>query len=374
MRIIILFIIIIFSIQSTIAQIQTQLIENNFFQPSDSQSFSIHVSNTNFFKNNEYFNPLNEGYTLLGFGLAPSLAYRPSATTRIEAGAHFLKYAGDSGFYHIQPLFRFQYQPSDWFQLVAGSIFGGQNHQLIEPMYQWERSITHPVENGLQFLVQSNRVKADVWLEWERFILNQSPFQEELLFGTSLSWKLLPNERFFDIYIPFQTTVQHRGGQKPNTSVDLPLLTVANYATAFQTDCNINKRFIKKISASLWYLGYHDLSPQKLQNFNSGSAIYPKLNIELSNFNIESGYYIGNQLMGTKGNPLFYASLLPSTTDSYKHKQLLTLQFSYNKIISKGISLTVYIESYNELIHNLYDYNYGLHLIFDREFFITHLK
>ena len=83
---------------SLIAQVPVKPELNSFFVQADSQKLFLHIENKNFFKNNEYFNRLNEGYTLLGFVAQPSLVYSPGKTTRLEAGGSFLKYSGRSNF------------------------------------------------------------------------------------------------------------------------------------------------------------------------------------------------------------------------------------------------------------------------------------
>ncbi|NJK95273.1 MAG: hypothetical protein HC905_10475 [Bacteroidales bacterium] len=87
---------------------------------------------------------------------------------------------------------------------------------------------THPLEYGVQFLVNKPGFKLDTWIDWERYIELHDPFQEELTFGTTSRVKVL-NVSGFDIWLPFQISVKHKGGQI--TATGDPLLTMANYAT-----------------------------------------------------------------------------------------------------------------------------------------------
>ena len=366
-----LLLLVILSFSQAFAQVPVAPERSIFFAQTDSQKLYFHIENKNFFKNNEYFNPLNEGYTLLGFVVQPSFVYYPGKTTRFEAGASFLKYSGRDGFSDIQPLLRFQYQPSSAFQMVMGSLFGGANHGLIEPLYRWEQDFMNPVENGLQFLFNTSKLKADIWLQWEKFIFRNDPFQEELLVGTSASWKLLPDGTGFNITIPFQSLISHHGGQ--NISIDEPMQTLANYASGIKASWQMDRK-LKEINLECWVMGYNDLSPQKLQAYKRGVAIYPKAGIKLGSFMFQTGYFHGDKFLAIKGEPLFHSAVIPKTDYYYPLRNLITTKFAFSKLIQKGISLTAYVETYTDSYLGNTDYNYGLHIIFNGDFFIAKIK
>ncbi|MDP4209394.1 MAG: hypothetical protein Q8928_11335 [Bacteroidota bacterium] len=350
----------------------TQAREDVFFAPADSQKLAFHLNNKTFFKNNEYFNPLEEGYTLPGVVLEPSLVYYPGATTRIEAGASMLKYSGRDGVYRTDPLFRFQYQPVSYFQMVVGTLYGGSLHGLIEPLYRWERDFTNPVENGAQFLFKTDRLKADVWIDWEKFILQGDPFQEQLTFGTTFSWKLLPGQPNFDLYLPFQTLVGHHGGQI--TSIDLPLQTIANMATGLQSVWRNPGGFIHQVDFDCWVMTYNDLSPQKLQAYKNGYAIYPKVALHSGGFILDAGYFRGERFISPKGEALFHSATVPYNGYAYEAQNVVSAKLIYQKKIQKGLWVAAYFEGYNSSNNSKMDYDYGFHLLFDKEFFIARIK
>lgn len=356
---------------NSVAQVPVGSEHSPFFAPADSQKLFFHVTDKNFFKNNEYFNKLNEGYTLLGVVLEPTLVYYPGKTTRFEAGASFLKYSGRQGFSDIQPLIRFQYQPSPVFQMVMGSLYGGTQHGLIEPLYRWEQEFMNPVENGLQFLFYTDRFKADVWLHWEKFILRNDPFQEELSVGTSMTYNLLPTESSFNLTIPFQSLISHHGGQ--GIGVDLPLQTLANYASGLKATWKMPAK-LKEVNLECWVMGYNDLSPQKLQAYKKGYAVYPKAGVRLGKFLLQTGYFHGDKFIAIKGEPLYHSALTPNNGLVYPIRNLITAKFAFTQQLEKGISMAAYTEIYNDLKSGNTDYNYGVHIIFDADFFLTKLR
>jgi hypothetical protein len=354
------------------SQIPVAFSTDHFISPADSQKLSFRFSDQSFFKNNEYFNTLNEGATLIGFQAEPTVVYHPGPTTRLEAGGRFLKYFGRDGIYRIEPVFRFQYQPVSYFQTILGTLYGGSNHGLIEPLYRWEKDFTDPTENGVQFLFKTKRLKADVWLDWEKFILPKDSFQEELTVGTTFGWYLLPADRKFNIEIPIQALVSHHGGQI--TSINKPLQTILNYASGFNALLHPETGKIKEINFEFWYMGYTDMSPQKLQAFRRGYAIYPRTGIDICNFTAQAGYFHGDMFISPKGETLFHSALIPYDGEKRPIRDLATFKLSYRKQIQKGISLAAYVETYTDFEVPQTDYCYGLHLLINRTFFIAKVR
>ena len=81
-------------------QIDNSIFNNNtHISPADSHKLLLRIENTDFLKNNEYFNNFYVGFTLFGYIIKPKLVYYPNANTKIEAGGYFLKYDGVDGFF-----------------------------------------------------------------------------------------------------------------------------------------------------------------------------------------------------------------------------------------------------------------------------------
>lgn len=76
------------------------------------------------------------------------------------------------------------------FSLIFRNIYGGLNHRLIEPLYQWERQFTDKPESGLQLVYCDKRYSIDIWVNWQRFIEHGDFVPEILTVGTSASAKL----------------------------------------------------------------------------------------------------------------------------------------------------------------------------------------
>ena len=93
-----LILILVFVSSTTIITAQ-EFFPKSFIEPTAINEKQVgelyfNIRNTNFVRNNEFFNNIVEGYTLIGYFVDPTISYTPSKNTKIEAGVHLLKYSG----------------------------------------------------------------------------------------------------------------------------------------------------------------------------------------------------------------------------------------------------------------------------------------
>lgn len=79
---------------SLIANAQESIFYTNPIQNNRVSKFQLEVYNLNFFKNNEYFNKIADGYTLLGAHLHSKLFYNISNKSQIKLGISLSKWGG----------------------------------------------------------------------------------------------------------------------------------------------------------------------------------------------------------------------------------------------------------------------------------------
>ena len=68
-----------------------QIYPNSFYKDYNidtnfTNTLNFRIENSNFFKNNEYFNDIIQGQTLIGWFLSPKFTYYPVKNAKIEAG------------------------------------------------------------------------------------------------------------------------------------------------------------------------------------------------------------------------------------------------------------------------------------------------
>ena len=129
------------------------------FKENSDNNLYFRLENNNFVKNNEYFGDYIEGYTMMGYTAQPSLVYYAGSRLRIKAGVHLIQFSGMNEFTEVLPTFSIHTRLSDNLDLIMGGLKGDVHHRLIEPLFDPENQYTRPIENGFQFIYNSNKIK-----------------------------------------------------------------------------------------------------------------------------------------------------------------------------------------------------------------------
>ncbi len=336
---------------------------------ADSNRLSLSVDLTGFFKNNEYFSPVADGQTLPGTSLLPALGYQVSNRFRAELGVYSVKYSGREPLSDVQAFIRLQYAITPRFNMIVGNLYGGVNHRLIEPLYQWERQYTANPESGLQFVWHSERLFADVWVDWQHFIEWGDPEQERLTFGTSILGKLMAPDQKFSLNIPLQLLIYHRGGQI-DTSDD-PMIVLGNIATGICTELKFNNRWVQSAGMDIYVAGYYDRYPEEsIRPYSKGWGAYPVIHVKGHPFELMAGYWHAKDFYAFEGEPLFGSFNIYNQT-TCPIRNLITSKLAFEKELFKGIYAGAQIETYSDLDSGKTDYSFGVHLRFNRRFFLT---
>lgn len=348
-------------------------LENEFFTDetsfchNDSSQLILSIKNTNFFKNNEYFNEFVKGYTLIGYFINPRISYLPHKKIYFEFGGHFLKYSGVNDFSLKIPTFRVVYKAGKHFHIVLGNIYGTYNHDLIRPIYHTERYFTDNIENGLQFLVNKPHFKMDTWLNWEQYIFNQSPFQEIFTIGNS-SEIVFTNTKKHQVSLPMQAIITHRGGQID--AADGEVESLANTALGLRYNYLNKNTLIQKIQFSGSLVSFADISPNKWLPYINGYGIYSKMFIESKHFALIAGHWYGDMFITTRGEPIFQ-SISTHIKDYREDKRALIFnQFYFQSVFYKNFIFRAGFTTYFDLYNDTLDYSYQIYISFNQDIII----
>ena len=118
----------------------------------------LNFRNTNFVKNNEYSNPVIEGYTLIGYFIQPELVYRPAGKVTLRLGTHLLSYSGTNKFSLIKPVFSTSWHFSENTFFTIGSLSGSDKHRMLDPHFNKERIYNAFSEDGLQLRTSNEHI------------------------------------------------------------------------------------------------------------------------------------------------------------------------------------------------------------------------
>lgn len=339
-------------------------INNDFFindkgvDYQDTTELHFFFNNANFLRNHEFFNDFVKGYTALGFNFSTGIHYQVSEKFGISGGLHTLKYSGRDDELNLEPLFTFHYNPSEKFRILFGTIEGSVNHKLPEVMYEFERFLTDRVENGLQFLYTSKRLRADLWVDWDQFILEDDPFQEKFTIGLSANYNIIENASFF-LHFPVGATGRHRGGQI--NAGEENIMTIINAFAGLKTGYKSEK-------FNIGFRGdcflYEDNSPTPKQAYIDGYGLLPQLFFESKLLTVNLGYWYGRQFISALGNPIYQSASESKVYIEKPNREMITSNVAFGKRIHRDIKLSVRAQVYYDIPDEVVDYSFGFYLLY----------
>ena len=348
-----------------IAQSNFDYYKNHFkITAEDTNKLFLDIYNNTFFINNEYTGDIVKGYTIHGFNLAPKITYIPNSKLKLSGGFNILSYYGREEMTDFIFLMTFQYKLLPKLDFVLGSINGNLNHKIIEPLFDFERLYLKNPENGIQFLWDSKKLKADLWLDWEYQIFHGDPERERFNVGLALNYELL-NENGFSIEIPFQNLARHEGGQINDN--DEPVVTLYDNALGLSFKKTIKK---SSISVSSYWLNYKDMSSTREQAFIDGMGSYSTIEYLSRDFDLLVGYYYADEFIAPIGDPMYQTYSRVDPTIKEPIREIISSKFNYHKNVYQGITLGARFGAYYDLTQSNLDYYWSLVAVFDGRFFL----
>ncbi|MEA3443328.1 MAG: hypothetical protein U9R19_01230, partial [Bacteroidota bacterium] len=342
--------------------ISVSLLQTIFAQDNASvkDNFGLHVENFNFFKNAEYFNPITDGYTDIGYFLAPAISYNFQSSFRLKAGIHVMRFSGEDGFADVQPIFTASWIPNKNLKMNLGTLEGGHKHKLIEPLYFSDLHWLKNVENGIQFLFQNKYLDADLWLNWEKHVRKTDEFQEHFTFGFTGKTYVYRRINSIDVSLPMQIIITHRGGQGILKTGQVE--TLANFAAGINIAFALDNSYLKSISIKNYSLAYADLSPLKEQSFTKGFGYLSQLELSNNHFVVDFNYWYAYHFIAPRGNPILQS--ISEKHESYNRptRNLLYSGLRFLHSIYNGVDLQVGLQLFYDPLRKELEYSYTLFL------------
>lgn len=324
------------------AQLSSDSLEYRI-RPDSLKTGELHLSvfNFNYQRNYEYFNKIQDGYTLFGTQLEPQLVYYPHPRLVVMAGIHLRKDYGTDGIYKTYPLFSIKYQKGNT-TLINGVLEGNIQHRFVEPIFDFERKITDPVEYGTQFLIEKPSLFLDAFISWKKMIYKPSPVQEQVFGGLSTDISLLQNHKL-NLSIPIQFTAYHQGGQID--TVDVPLKTLVNTAIGFKLKFHL-AGFVKNIRAENYLLSFKEFSPTKILPFSNGYGVFLNAGVDTRYGTILGTYWRGDGYISIAGMPIYQSvsQQINNTGYTQKHRELVMLRYAYQRQLLPNLYLDFRVE------------------------------
>jgi hypothetical protein len=323
-------------------------------------SFSVRLFNNNFVKNNEYFGKFTEGMTFIGSVLQPEITYAFSGKASLTAGWYARYFYGMDKVNKSLPVIRFNYNFMKGGKFIFGQLSGQLNHKLIEPIYSFDNYFEKNPENGLQLLIDKYGAKADIWLDWEHFLMPGDSEQERITGGANIGYDFTGIKHFV-LSAKLQGLIHHLGGQVDVS--DAPLQTRANIAPGVSLFYSPESKTVTGVTASAWVVQSLDLSPTPTLPYTKGYGIYVNTAVENKWAMIMAGWWHGKYYFSPLGDYLFQS--VSEVKQNYKqdNRNLLNLKLLLNHEIAPGVEAGFRFESYQDLNNRQIDFCYGLNIL-----------
>ncbi len=334
---------------------------------SEEPSLYLKVSNFNFLRNNEYFNNITTGQTFFGTQFSPSLVFYPNARIRLEVGGFFWKDFGDDNFTRLSPIFSFKYQV-DSTSITFGNLQANYAHQLIEPLYAFERGITNRIESGIQILHQSRHWYVDLWVDWQNRIFPNSDVPEEIFGGLVTHYYLVQKPRF-EMRLPFQATILHVGGQ--DLAVSTPVNNTVNLATGvYLAWTRPEENFIQKIRTQHYYVGSINSSSNDRIGTRDGLAYYGNFTLETTWLDLMLSLWLGNEYDSAQGGELYRSQSAKDERFFEAHRDLFFLRFLKDFELMEDLYFSLRLEPYYDFNKELLEYSFGFYVNYRPKFLL----
>lgn len=354
------------------AQISDRVFKSDHrIDPLKKGELSVELDNISFFKDNEYTGQIMKGYSLPGLWIQPKAVYYPLSNIKLELGMHMLKYWGARKYpslayldigkwkgdqfqhgFHVLPYFRAQIALSDHVNIVLGDIYGGANHNLIEPLYNPELNLTADPEAGLQLLYDSRRFDLDVWVNWESFIFREDVHQEAFTVGLSGRYKINDPDARFHFYVPVQGLVQHRGGEI-DTIYTSSVQTLMNGSVGVGSVWNTGNSVIRNVNLEFDAAGYYQQAGN-IWPYGTGTGLYLRASADIHDFRIKTAYWNSNKFISMFGSPFYGAVSTSNDGMTFDGQRMAYLGLEYSRSFGKGFSLGVDVDLYQHFSVNMY--------------------
>lgn len=339
------------------------------YQDSVRHKLSFQFNGDLFLKNNEYFNSYTEGFTSIGFIIQPKLQYKIDRKTTVSLGYYFLKYAGLNNFSETIPLFRLETKLTKDISILFGHLKSGRLHNLTEPLYRIDNDFQNQVEYGLQFLMDADWLKSDLWLHWEQFIQKDDPFPEEIYVGSTNKLRLYHSEKF-ELDWQAELLLSHLGGQidladnPDRTIINYSFGPIFMYSVSPDIKCGLDLRYYKSEVVKQ----VANANSALFIPFPSGFGWYPKMTMTSRDWNLVLGYWLGEEFVSPIGESLFLSVSDFDAEFVQSDRRLLTGHLQYSKEVFNYLHFEALTGLYYDIETNHLDYTYGIRALLKLDF------
>jgi hypothetical protein len=337
-----------------------------------SGDLSLRIKSLNFIEDNEYFNPIVEGYTLLGFFFQPELIYTPSSKVSLRAGTHILKYYGTGKFSQIRPVFSTTLYFSEKTSLAIGTLSGPDKHHFLDPHFYSERLYNEYVEDGIQLAHLDDHIFTDAWISWENYIFKGDSTQEQFTFGESFRYTSSPIADFIHIEVPVQLQLKHKGGQISDYPQHIE--SFINIAAGLKVNFDLAEKRFGQVGIEYLQFVNKLTEGDTISGISHGNASWLRLDYSYKSVRFETGYWKAHDFYSPNGNPV-YGCVSDYQPNLVIHdRRIITGAFDIKILPASSLELFFGVDVFYDVDLKRADQAYTIHLNFDKIINLASLK
>ncbi|MCF8253914.1 MAG: hypothetical protein K9H61_07150 [Bacteroidia bacterium] len=350
------------------AQLPNEVISDKItIHEQDSGRFGFSIINTNYMRNTEYFNPIEEGRTLFGYQLQPKFSYQPARNIKLEAGVWLRHdFGGDNPFTTAIPTFSLKAKGKKS-ELIFGTLEGALSHGMLEPMMNIASVIDKRIENGFEYKkTVENGGSMDLWINWENFIQPNEFDKERFSAGMHVRAVLRKKEKDkLEMYV--QWIASHQGGQIDKDTIN-PFMMQFNTAMGLRYERKLTGK-VKSIYADLAMLDYIETSDSKVYPKDMGNGFMGNLGAVVGSTNFMLSYWNAKDYIAPRGTYIYQSVSTVDAKNYEKNRQLLFFRVIQNKaLFHSPIIASARFEPVYDLNNGIFDFSYSLYLVYRGDF------
>ena len=323
-------------------------------------------------KDNEYLQRINPGETFFGnqlwafntFSLGHSDDFKESISLTL-GGLVKYDFGGYESKLRFSPIMQIKLQTKKG-TLIAGNLISQTQHNMPEPMINYDLAFKRPVEYGTQVFKKTKHWDTEAWLDWRQLIDTHTFRQEIISFGTRLEYQLFESHKHaLNAKMQGYLMLLHKGGE--GFRYFLPLMNRSTYSAGFTVFsdrkeakyCNI-----PKFTLNAWAFYQKDFSPKLSQPMREGTALMVNVGIRLNRSQqlIFTGYQANK--FTTPLGAQFYQCVNESNPIYFSHtRNIVAARFIQRfHLVSQRFQLESRLEPIFDLDEKFLLYSLGLYL------------
>jgi hypothetical protein len=332
----------------------------------------LSLKNINFIKDNEYFNPIIEGYTLIGYFIEPSIVYSPSRRLKLKLGTYLLNFSGTDKINQARLVFSTTYNFSKNIFLTLGTLNGSDKHMMLDPHFDNERKYTAYNEDGFQIVARNEHLFSDTWISWENFIFKGDTTREVFTTGESFRYVSGKIAGKLNLEVPLQIEFKHFGGQISNYKENVE--TFFNLATGMRINYDFSGNHPANIGVEYLQFLNNELTKTGDKGVTKGYASWFRFHLNYWFLYFGSYYWNAHDYYAPNGNQI-YSCVSTVTENLVIHDRALWTNSLYLTVHPlKYFEIFLGMDAYYDLKLKQMDTAFMLHMDFGKLIPLVTLK